>query len=522
MPAIDYLSTMTMRPRRGITMPHVDRLAGNSDIDGLTRSQKTALEVMLSGEDCFLNGGAGTGKSHLVEIFRKYCGKGVIMCAPTGVAALNIGATTIHSLFGMPVKSDVFNAKDADNMYWRMRQAGKDDKQYPLIKADVLIVDEISMCRGDTFSMIMAAVRGINDNETRFMDKDRKNLQLIVVGDFHQLPPVLTTKQNIQIKKGKKTIVVSTLDRYREVYGNSTGYAFLCDEWNFRECELKDVVRQADSSFATALNKLRIGDRDGLSWIENNSSPNPIPDAMWICGTNARADQINRERINALPGRTFRFHTEIDIKDNKIYQDEDIQHLASLFGRDLALKEGCRVVATANSYRERKLEYANGMTGTVIYIDTYEKEPVIHVRFDRTGEIAEIRRKVWEITRPVITVKKKKETVEDMTVATVTQYPLLLGYATTVHKSQGKTLDAVNIDANCNFMPGQLYVAISRCRDVKKLYLERKGMIPKVSSQLKRNKKEMSQEPAASRPGERMKKTLKKGCLIRPEDGIQG
>lgn len=353
MPAIDYLSVSFSRRRAaasksdnaariaGISMPHVAALAGNPDVDGLTAGQKAALEARLAGEDCFVNGGAGTGKSHLLEIFRKYCGKGVIMCAPTGVAALNIGATTIHSLFGMPVKSDVFTEKDRDAMYWRMRQVGKNDKQYPLVKADVLIIDEISMCRGDMFSMIMAAVRGINDNETRFMDKDREKLQLIVVGDFHQLPPVLTTQRNIQVKKGEDIAIVSTLDRYREVYGNSTGYAFLCDEWNFKECELKDVVRQADSSFATALNKLRVGDRDGLSWIEKNSSPNPIPDAMWICGTNARADQINREKINALPGQTFRFHTEIDIKNKEIGQDDDIQRMAYLFGRKLTLKEGC-------------------------------------------------------------------------------------------------------------------------------------------------------------------------------------
>lgn len=461
--------------------------ADNPHVKALTRGQKSALAAMLAGQSCFNTGGAGTGKSFLIDVFSEIAGKQIVKCAPTGVAAINIGAQTIHGLFGLEVKLDVFTPEDAQNIYKRMKFSGKDGQpKHPLLLADSLIIDEISMCRGDVFAMIMAAARGVNENRRRRAHKDKKDLQIIAVGDFRQLPPVLMNKPTIEVRKGKKSVIVSPLDRYRELYGNSSGFPFLCEEWNFRLNSLTEIKRQNDSAFADALNRLRVGDASGLRWIEGNSSERPDPEAIWICGQNRKADEINQQRLAAIRERKTVFQTGVQVLDPEMSMQEAKGYMRSMSGEELALKTGCRIVATANHYDEKgRLVYANGMMGTVLDIDEDPRDPLVTVRFD-SGRIVEVRRKVWEIRRPVITVKRKKEQLEDKTIAKISQFPLLLGYATTVHKSQGKTLDRVNVDENCNFAPGQLYVACSRCRDVRRLYLARKGMKPLVSEEVAR------------------------------------
>lgn len=483
MPAIDYLS-IRQTYRKPPDFPELRQYADNPSVKALTRSQKAALASMLAGESCFNTGGAGTGKSFLIDAFTELARKDIVKCAPTGVAAINIGAQTIHGLFGLEAKLDVFTPEDCEAIRKRMKRSGNDRQpKHPLLLADALIIDEISMCRGDVFAMIMAAVRGINENRHRLSHKDKQPLQIVAVGDFRQLPPVLTDKPNIEVRKGKKTDIVSALDRYRELYGNASGFPFLCPEWDFRLNPLTEVKRQSDRRFAEALNRLRVGDASGLRWIEGNSAARPDPEAIWICGQNRKADQINRERLAAIRQARITFETGVQVLDPGMSRQEAMAYMRAACGQELELKEGCRVVAIANQYDEKRLVYANGQMGTVLAIDDDPREPAVTVRFD-SGSVVDVRRKVWEVKRPTITVKRKKEELEDKMIAKISQFPLQLGYATTVHKSQGKTLDKVNIDENCNFAPGQLYVACSRCRDVKTLYLARKGMKPLVSEEV--------------------------------------
>lgn len=482
MPAIDYLSIHYNTARRKQPSP-LDALAGDPEIQSLTRGQRDALSVMLSGQSCFNSGGAGTGKSYLVDMFARHADKSIIKCAPTGVAAINIGGSTIHSLFGLDVKSDIFTPDDCEAIYKRFRYSGKNSDMHPLVLADTLIIDEISMCRGDAFAMVGAAIRGVNRNFQRRSHVGKKDLQLLLVGDFFQLPPVILNKADIEIKKDKGIVKVSALDRYRQTYGDSTGFPFLCRDWSFRMNALTEVKRQADPQFAASLNRLRRGEADGLRWIEEHSARRPDPDAIWICGTNARADAINREKLAEISASARSFRTEIEILDPAMNRTEAMQYARAISGDSLTLKKGCRVIATANCYDGSDLVYANGMMGTIEDFECTKGKPVANVRLDN-GKRVKILPRTWEIKRPVITVSNGKEELEDKTIAKISQFPLLLGYATTVHKSQGKTLDAVNIDSNCNFMPGQLYVACSRCRDVSRMFLERKGQIPRVAREV--------------------------------------
>ena len=441
----------------------------------LTSDQKKILEIMLSGRDVFISGGAGVGKSVLIRAFSEKYKDNLVLCAPTGVAAVNISGSTLHSVFGLPIK-DVFTRSDIQEIYnkvysYNPKKSGlKDKKLDVLCAANCVIIDEISMCRGDVFAMVMACIRALRDRN--------KNIQLIVVGDFFQLPPVLTDKKSFTVTQDNgDNVKISQKEQFKNIYGNSSGFCFLDSGWDFKKCILSQVMRQVDNDFSNSLNLIRTGNKQGLEYIYKNYSKIPL-DAVWICGTNKDADLRNKRELEKIQGDEYFFPISYNIIDRNEVDDKELRDIALKTAKgDLVIKKGCSVVALVNAYDENgKMLYCNGSRGKVIRID---KENNVFVNFG-SGEVC-VKEYEWEENRYYFNSKTNK--VDTKKVATFSKLPLVLGYATTVHKSQGQTLDAINIDRNCNFLPGQLYVALSRAKDVKKIYIEGRP-IPLVSHEV--------------------------------------
>lgn len=418
--------------------------------------QKDYFYQMIEGANIYLAGNAGTGKSHLIRGFIAFCErtkKKLLKSASTGIAAVNIGGVTIHSLFGLSA-----NDLQTVNLVKPVKSIPSKVKKVLEI-AQILLVDEISMVRIDLFDKIMSYILIENQERER---KGRKPVQLIFVGDFFQLPPVIDSKKTMDDKVLK------------EAYGRDVGagYCFQSRLWktmNMKLCMLTEVVRQSDEQFCDALDKCKLGDKSCLNYFMQNASKYETKDAIWLYGKNASAFEKNKECLNELKTRIRCFEAEYDgsaTKDDGLCEDK------------LWLKEGARVLMTANDPSHR---FYNGSMGTVIkFGDDY-----IAVRIDGDNGTITVNRKSYEkreYVEEVVTetIDKPDGTQEKKSVSTLTlkvtgsveQYPMKLGYAITIHKSQGQTYEAMNLAPEI-FTIGQLYVAMSRCKTIENVFIDR-------------------------------------------------
>lgn len=379
----------------------------------MNEDQKKAFEVLMSGKNVFLTGDAGTGKTYLINKFieeMKKQKKNLVITAPTGIAALNIGGVTIHSAFGIPVGKDLTKVFISPNDV--------------IQTADIIIIDEISMCRMDLFDVIGAIIKAVD-----------KKIQVVVIGDFYQLPPVLN-------EKDKKI-----LNEYYK-YDVGGAFAFESEYWkdfDFESIVLKEVVRQDNPRFITALNYLRKGNPISLKYFVGHCSKEPIKDAITIVGTNKRAEQINELQLSKI--RTLEY-TFIAQK----YGEINVMPTSDI----LKLKLGARVMTLINASM-----YRNGSVGTIVGINDNE----IKVKFD-DDTYSYIQKYTWEFKEYVA----EDGVIKEKIVGRFNQLPVKLAYAITVHKSQGQTYEAVNFEP-CGWSHGQLYVALSRCKDISKLYI---------------------------------------------------
>lgn len=431
----------------------------------LTDEQQAVFAAMTEGHNVFLSGGAGTGKTYVLERFIQYAqskGKTVLRMAPTGIAAHIIHGTTIHRAIHAPttvIGPDNFQSSSY------AQQMGK--KVYEVIaRTDIIIVDEISMCRSDLFAYLSKIILAEAQPHVpfRFDAKEdspknsqeltpiRHRIQLILCGDFAQLPPI--------ISKNSREV-------WQRCYPeNEDGWPFLTVQWDalrLKMFDLKKVIRQSDSAFAEALNLIRRGNPAGINYINAHCAKTPQPNCMTVCTKNSEVDRINREHYSQLDKqyqKTYRLEEEGDVTA------DDKRNIPGT----LKLTPGTRILFLANDTEENPPRYSNGSFGTV----TATRMDSVMVELDSGPEI-EVKRKIWQVTRPVLiededTGEKK---VKEKVVGKFSQLPLTLGWATTIHKSQGQSYDAVNIDPTNIFAPGQLYVALSRCKDVQKMYLAR-------------------------------------------------
>lgn len=413
--------------------------------DGLTPGQRVALTAMESGEDVFITGGAGTGKSYVVEQFVSRHDN-VLLAAPTGLAARHIGGRTLHSLF----KRDTGVQEPVTNL--NSTQAFIDEigpRNYKLLKtANTLIIDEISMVRQDMFDYVMS-----------FMEAFRKfhhHIQMIVVGDFFQLAPVVT-------------------DELREIWrgfypDNSAGYCFKSPFWNFKMIQLNEIVRQSDKDFADALNQIRLGEQSGIDWINEHSCKDLLEKGITLCPTKDEVKKINGDHLQTLGGGLTRIKTEVEAQDEvwlkSIRKDMRVEDV-------LEIKPKARIMILVNDKDNASdPRYHNGSMGEIVSIS----ERNIIVKLDE-GSTVSLEKNTWTTTIPEVVERKdekgqKKNVIMQREVGHYIQFPIKLAWAATIHKSQGQTYDECNIKGNNVFGTGQIYVALSRARRIDKLHLQ--------------------------------------------------
>ena len=405
--------------------------------DTLNDEQKEVFKKLKNGENTFITGNAGTGKSYLVRAFAKWCdenGKTLVKTAPTGVAAIEIGGATLHSQFKLKTNLDFEKPKKCPS--W-------------LDSTDVLLIDEISMLRIDIFDKIMSILLMAQQKRE---NKKRKPIQIILCGDFFQLEPVITKDERPYIE-----------EHYGQPIGS--GYPFQSKFWNLfsiHMAKLTTIIRQEDKDFCTALDMCKYGNNRCIDFIRNNSSRQVINNAIWLCGKNATVREKNESRLAMLPG--------IEMVSTATYKDKATEK-DNLCDKEFHFKIGARVVMTIND-TEKHL-YQNGSLGTI----TSKIGDTIYVRMDRNGKEVGIGRHIFQKFEYKLGDKtiidqngKSVKQLEQKEIGTAEQYPMRLGYAVTIHKSQGQTYDAVNFLPEI-FAAGQLYVALSRCRTVQNIYL---------------------------------------------------
>ncbi len=406
-----------------------------ADID-LNPEFRRALEIMEEGRrNVFITGRAGTGKSTLLQYFRENSAKRLVVLAPTGVAAVNVGGQTIHSFFGF--KPDVTPAAI------RRRVRDREDNLYR--KLSTVIIDEISMVRADLLDCV--------DRFLRLNGPDAQSpfggVQMIFIGDLYQLPPVVT---------GQEREIFRT--RYASPYFFSAE-AFAALEMEV--IELEKVYRQSDEEFIRLLNAIRnrtVTDGD-LELLNRRVDPDfeapPREFSITLTSTNASADSINEERLARLRGKLWK-------AVGAITGDFGREYLPT--APELKLKKGAQIMLLNNDSSGR---WVNGTVGRVVGFAKDEGDQDVILAGLETGERVEISPHTWEIYRFLL----KDGELASEAIGSFTQYPVRPAFAVTIHKSQGKTFARATVDVGRGiFAPGQMYVALSRCTSLEGLVLK--------------------------------------------------
>lgn len=383
----------------------------------------------------FLTGKAGTGKTTFLRDITRHTKKKHIVLAPTGVAAVNAGAMTIHSFFQFGLGAYVPGVVAPQTGY-HIRQAKLD-----LIRnLDLIIIDEISMVRADLLDHIDAELRRIRRSYLPF-----GGVQLLMIGDLQQLPPIAHGEEEMILRQHYKSL-----------------YFFDCKALQNLEyscIELKNVYRQNDSHFVDILNRARIGrltpeDIDELNArYQPRFMPRPEDNYIRLVTHNRMVQNVNEGEMTKLYGDEYAF----DAKVTGTFPPESFPT-----AERLVLKKGAQVMFIKNDPDKR---FINGTLGEVCYL----WKDKIKVRIADTGVTIDVEPMEWENIR--YQLEETDKTVKSTTIGKFRQYPVRPAWAITIHKSQGLTFDRAIIDARAAFSPGQAYVALSRCRSLEGIVL---------------------------------------------------
>lgn len=396
--------------------------------------------ISQTGTNIFLTGKAGTGKTTFLRTLVKESPKRMIILAPTGIAAINAGGMTIHSFFQLPFAPYIPGTAFGGDAKYRFR-FGK-EKLNIMRSIDLLVIDEISMVRADLLDAVDDVLRRFRRNSKPF-----GGIQLLLIGDIQQLPPV-STNNDWQL-----------LSEYYDSPYFFSSHALR--ETSLCTIELKKVYRQSDAHFLALLNSIRENrcTSDDLAALNSRYKPDLCDghDDGYIRLTthNIQAQQINQRKLSELPSQSYKFKASIEGNFPEYSYPTDLE---------LELRKGAQVMFVKNDISGMH-RYANGTIGMVTSIS----QDGIEVVVNETGVKVKVEEAEWANARYRLD-EETKEIVEEIE-GTFKQYPLKLAWAITVHKSQGLTFDKAIIDVSSSFAHGQAYVALSRCRSLEGMIL---------------------------------------------------
>lgn len=403
-------------------------------VDPAAEAARAALEAR--DPVVLLTGRAGTGKSHFIRtLLKEDQHRPQVVLAPTGLAAMNIGGQTVHSFFGFPPRL-LLGFKEKPNWFFTQN----------VRRLSRIVVDEISMLRADTLDAMDSHLRAARKSVKPF-----GGVQMLLVGDFYQLPPVVRGDEG----------------RLMEEAGYGSPFAFSAHALRDAAVsahELTHMHRQSDAHFISLLQAIRDNANvraavEELNAACCNAPPLPVRPVL-LCATNAVADAYNLRGLQSLPGepKVFEGRFKGDLPKNGIPNDRLPAPMT------LALKRGARVIFTQNDPAGR---WVNGTLGQVIEIE----EEIVRVAIDGGDEV-DVPPSTWPQTRWQWDEKAQEMNMKEEW--RYVQFPLAAAWAITIHKAQGMTLDAVEVDLGRGaFAAGQTYVALSRARSMAGLRLTR-------------------------------------------------
>ncbi|WP_027377354.1 helix-turn-helix domain-containing protein [Kaistella palustris] len=395
----------------------------------------------------FLTGKAGTGKTTFLNEFVRKTNKKHIVVAPTGIAAINAGGVTIHSMFGLPLRTflpttERIDSNLANNIadlmhHFRYRK----EKLKLLRELEIIIIDEVSMLRADVLDMMDFSLRSVRRNQQKF-----GGVQMLFIGDLYQLPPVVRDE--------------AVLKQYYPSPFFFESYAL--KELPLITLELTTVYRQKDEKFLDILNEIRdgaVGDID-FDVLNERYDPDFEPTDepyVYLTSHNRMADAINQKKLAELPGESYFYTADItgNFNENQ-YPNEEV----------LELKVGAQIMFLRND-ASGESRYFNGKLAEVVDLD----EKNISVIIDGEDEIYKLKKETWDQKKYSLAADKS---IQEEVLGSFKQYPIRLAWAVTIHKSQGLTFDRLIIDAGKSFASGQVYVALSRCRTLEGIVLKSK------------------------------------------------
>ncbi len=397
--------------------------------------------VQFTNRNIFLTGKAGTGKTTFLRNLRKNCPKRIVVVAPTGVAAINAGGVTIHSFFQLPFGPYVPQTEGEKKKTAYQFRIGKE--KINLIRSiDLLVIDEISMVRADTLDHIDEVLK-------RYRDKTKPfgGVQLLMIGDLHQLSPVVKDDE-WQLLKG--------------YYSNPYFFSSRALQESYPVCiELKHIYRQSDGTFINLLNAVRENriDKAVLEKLneryQQDFNPNEEEGYITLTSHNYSANQINYQKLASIKNKPHKFKAIISGEFPEfLYPNAE----------ELELKVDAQVMFVKNDSSRDKLYY-NGKIGRITRIG----EDVIYVKCPQDLDEIYVRKAEWQNVKYELNPDTKE--IEEKQIGSFMQYPLRTAWAITIHKSQGLTFEKAIIDANAAFAHGQVYVALSRCKSFEGMVL---------------------------------------------------
>ncbi len=397
----------------------------------LSIQQQKIVESYLNGDNVFISGGAGTGKSYLLNYLKKnFSHLGLEITASTGIASINIGGSTIHSFAGIglanhPIEQILANLKQTKFSKIRKR----------ILKTKTLAIDEISMISPELLEILDIVFREIRQSKKIF-----GGLQVLFFGDFLQLPPVNKFNEEISYCFNSK----------------------IWEDFNFKNFILTKAFRQSDKDFIDILNNLRFGivnlnDQKILDSRVNIADQNQSIKPTILTTHNDRVERINAKFMQNIANKEFEYKADFSGDLYKI----DFLKKNCLAYQVLKLKIGAQVMMIKNTHQKEGV--INGSLGIIRDFSPKKNYPIVEFA---NNKILTISPEEWNLE------KFDHDTKTIKIEASISQIPLILAWAITIHKSQGLTLDKISCDLSNVFSPGQSYVAISRVKTLSGLFIE--------------------------------------------------